>query len=608
VGDTIEFVDATRDDSTWRTLEVTPLLGGNVVGETAVEMIWGSPEVNTARDVLDCLCETVFGSSTVVSVLDGTLGIIASEGVCTGVTSSLDRLRLDVVLTRETIESDDSEGDEVTRDSVTDREEVKPIDRVVEVTSRSVWLASGSEETAGVLISGYELNVVGGVTITDASVKMEVEDETAMSEEADPSTLDGVSEGIATEDNADRSFVVAAEDIGSTGRLVIVESRSAWLVKDSEDTAGVLVSGAELTAVGRISMTDEPVAMDVEDGMTISEEDKVSIFDRLSRFAVVGDNVDVSISEIELAAVGVVSTIDVSGKMDMGDEVMKSEEGMTSALDEVSRDVVGEDNVGGSVGKSIAESAGVSEMAGVDMALLKLLGMISVVDASVRIPVGDEMTTAGSVSVIDESVKPEVGGEMTLSEENTPSTLDGVSKGVVAEESVDESVDRATGSSEVSIIAEVDMVLLTLLGRTSIADESVMMGVGDEMTISEENDNSMLGTISEDVVTGANVGRSVGRLTPDSTEVSRLAEDGVTLPRLPSTLDGVSVEVGTEDSGSVIDADIATLSEDVRRGVLASTEASWVAEAERGEVDIPFGTSSSLELDDGATGKSGDEA
>jgi hypothetical protein len=169
-------------------------------------------------------------------------------------------------------------------------------------------------------------------------------------------------------------------------------------------------------------------------------------------------------------------------------------------------------------------------------------------------------------------------------------------------------VDRATGSSEVSIIAEVDMVLLTLLGRTSIADESVMMGVGDEMTISEENDNSMLGTISEDVVTGANVGRSVGRLTPDSTEVSRLAEDGVTLPRLPSTLDGVSVEVGTEDSGSVIDADIATLSEDVRRGVLASTEASWVAEAERGEVDIPFGTSSSLELDDGATGKSGDEA
>jgi hypothetical protein len=80
----------------------------------------------------------VFGSSTVVSVLDGTLGIIAFEGVCTGVTSSLDRLRLDVVLTRETIESDDSEGDEVTRDSVTDREEVKPIDRVVEVTSRSV--------------------------------------------------------------------------------------------------------------------------------------------------------------------------------------------------------------------------------------------------------------------------------------------------------------------------------------------------------------------------------------------------------------------------------------------------------------------------------------
>lgn len=73
-----------------------------------------------------------------VSVLDGTLGIIALEGVCTGVTSSLDRLRLDVVLTRETIESDDSEGDEVTRDSVTDREEVKPIDRVVEVTSRSV--------------------------------------------------------------------------------------------------------------------------------------------------------------------------------------------------------------------------------------------------------------------------------------------------------------------------------------------------------------------------------------------------------------------------------------------------------------------------------------
>ena len=66
------------------------------------------------------------------------LGIIVSEGVCTGVTSSLDRLRLDVVLIKETKESDDSEGAEVTRDSVTDREEVKSIGRVVEVSSRRV--------------------------------------------------------------------------------------------------------------------------------------------------------------------------------------------------------------------------------------------------------------------------------------------------------------------------------------------------------------------------------------------------------------------------------------------------------------------------------------
>jgi len=43
-----------------------------------------------------------------------------------------------VVLIKETKESDDSEGAEVTRDSVTDREEVKSIGRVVEVSSRRV--------------------------------------------------------------------------------------------------------------------------------------------------------------------------------------------------------------------------------------------------------------------------------------------------------------------------------------------------------------------------------------------------------------------------------------------------------------------------------------
>jgi hypothetical protein len=124
------------------------------------------------------------------------------------------------------MESDDIEGNEVTRDSVTDREEVKPIGRVVEVTSRSVWLASGSEETAGVLVSRTELKAVGSVLIADASVKMEVEDETPVSEEAKPLTVDGVTKGVVTEDNAERSFVVTVEGIGSMDKLVVMESRS----------------------------------------------------------------------------------------------------------------------------------------------------------------------------------------------------------------------------------------------------------------------------------------------------------------------------------------------------------------------------------------------
>jgi hypothetical protein len=143
------------------------------------------------------------------------------------------------------------------------------------------------------------------------------------------------------------------------------------------------------------------------------------------------------------------------------DEVMRLEEGKTSALDGVSRDIVGEDNVGRSVGKSIAELVGVSEMAGIDMSLLKLLEMKSIVDELVKMSVGVGMTTAESVSVIDASIKPEVGDEMTSSEENTLSTLDGVSKGAVAEESVGTSVDRTIGSNEVSMKAEVDMELLT---------------------------------------------------------------------------------------------------------------------------------------------------
>jgi hypothetical protein len=80
----------------------------------------------------------VFGSLIVVGELNETLGIIASEGVCTSETSSLDRLELDVALTRGTIESDEIEGGEVTRDPVADRDEVKSIGRVVEVASRSV--------------------------------------------------------------------------------------------------------------------------------------------------------------------------------------------------------------------------------------------------------------------------------------------------------------------------------------------------------------------------------------------------------------------------------------------------------------------------------------
>jgi len=39
VGDTSGCVDTTRDDSTWRTLEVTSSLGDDIDGEIAVEIV-----------------------------------------------------------------------------------------------------------------------------------------------------------------------------------------------------------------------------------------------------------------------------------------------------------------------------------------------------------------------------------------------------------------------------------------------------------------------------------------------------------------------------------------------------------------------------------------
>jgi hypothetical protein len=170
-------------------------------------------------------------------------------------------------------------------------------------------------------------------------------------------------------------------------------------------------------------------------------------------------------------------------------------------------------------------------------------------------------------------------------------------------------VDRLiTESDEVSVIAKVDTVLLTLLGITSIADVAVRMAVGDEMTMSEEDNASTLDTASEDVMMGDKVDRSVGRTTSGSTEVSRLAGVDVVSPILLAILDDISVEVGIGGSGSVIDADVATASEDVSRAVLISTEASWVAGAERRELVIMFGTSSSLALDNAVTGNSEDDA
>jgi hypothetical protein len=427
VEDTIGIVETTRDDSTWRTLEVTSLLVGSVVGDTVVEIIWGSSEVGTTIDTPDTLSETVFGSSTVVDELNETLGIIVSEGVCRGGTSSLDRLRLDVALIRETVDSDDSEGDEATRDSVADRDGVKSVGRVVEVVLRSVWLASGSEDTAGVLIS--------------------------------------------------------------------------WI---------------ELTAVGSVPIADDPVMVVVGDGMVISEEGIISTLERVSGVVVIGDAVDASVSENELATVKTTSIIDVPARVAVGDEVITSEEGTIPTLDGVSRDAVSEDNVGGSVDRLVTESA------------------------------------------------------------------------------------------EISVIAKADKVLLTLLGIMSIADVAVRMTVGDEMTMSEEDNASTLDTVSEEVMMGDNVDRSVGRMTSGPIEVSRLAEVDVVSPKLLA--DDISIEVGIGGPGSVIDDDVTTASEDVPRGVLMSTEAIWVAEAERSGLAVIVGMSSSLALDDAVKDNSEDEA
>jgi len=204
-----------------------------------------------------------------------------------------------------------------------------------------------------------------------------------------------------------------------------------------------------------------------------------------------------------------------------------------------------------------------------------------------------ELMPVGSVFIAEASVKMEAEDETAISDEVNPSRLDGVSRVVVEADDADVSISE---------------IELTGVGVVLTTDVSAKMDVGDEVKMSEEDTTSALDEVSRDAVREDNVGGLVGRPTSDSTEFLRLAEVGVASPKPLATSDGIPVEVGTTSSEDIIGVDVATSSEDVSRGVLMSTEASWVAEAEGRELVMMFGTSSSLALDGAVTGNSEDEA
>lgn len=131
---------------------------------------------------------------------------------------------------------------------------------------------------------------------------------------------------------------------------------------------------------------------------------------------------------------------------------------------------------------------------------------------------------------------------------------------------------------------------MTAVGRASVADSSISVVEGVEMTTSEDDKST------EDVETRDGVARSVDTLMIGFTEDSTVTEVGVALPISLARLEDVSVG-SARVSGIVADSDIAAPSVDVSSIVLMSSK---TVETVRGE-------GSSLKLESVIAGNSEDE-
>jgi hypothetical protein len=104
----------------------------------------------------------------------------------------------------------------------------------------------------------------------------------------DVSTIDGVTK----DSTADMEETESMEGLGA------VVCRAVWLAKDPEDMVGVLISAVWPEGVERASVADTSVKMVEGVELKMTEEDNPSTLDMISRDAVVGDNVEVSVGKL----------------------------------------------------------------------------------------------------------------------------------------------------------------------------------------------------------------------------------------------------------------------------------------------------------------------
>jgi hypothetical protein len=112
--------------------------------------------------------------------------------------------------------------------------------------------------------------------------------------ESDERDGDDVSmiDGVTKDSTAD---VAALKPMGG---LIVVVSRSVWLVNGIEDMVGASIAEVGLIAVGRASVADASVKMVKGVELITTEEDNPSTLDMISRDVGVGGNVDVSVGKL----------------------------------------------------------------------------------------------------------------------------------------------------------------------------------------------------------------------------------------------------------------------------------------------------------------------